>query len=279
MADRKYDNIRTRTLLCGLLTVAMAIESALGQPAPAAVSGFVSYASAVESRLDRQHRSCDTFIAPMESPQLSETRLDQGELAVEQLTPSGGTVLPGARLQHWRGTAFIIGAKAAGFERLMENFNTYPQHFSPQILRARVLSQDGDRFQVRLRASQRHVITVVMDTDYDIVFRRLDPEHGYSISRSTKISEIDSPGSVNEPVLSPSREHGFLWRLNTYWSYEERNGGLYIQIETISLSRSIPLGLGWIVGPFVESVPRESMEFTLRSTCNAMRNSFKRDAQ
>jgi hypothetical protein len=122
-----------------------------------------------------------------------------------------------------------------------------------------------------MRVRQQHVLTVVMDTTYDIAFAQLDAQHGYSISRSTQISEIDSPGAAAEHALNASQEHGFLWRLNTYWSYEERDGGLYMQIETISLTRSIPTGLGWAVRPFVESVPRESLEFTLRSTCNALR--------
>jgi hypothetical protein len=90
------------------------------------------------------------------------------------------------------------------------------------------------------------------------------------MSRSTHISEIDSPGTSAERVLTASQEHGFLWRLNTYWTYVERDGGLYIEVESISLTRSIPDGLGWAIGPFVESVPRESLEFTLRSTCKAL---------
>jgi hypothetical protein len=118
---------------------------------------------------------------------------------------------------------------------------------------------------------QKHVITVVMDTAYDVTFARLDAQHGYSISRSTQISEIDAAGTASERVLRSSQEHGFLWRLNTYWSYQQRDGGLYMQIESVSLTRSIPTGLGWLIGPFVESVPRESLEFTLRATCNALR--------
>ena len=50
-----------------------------------------------------------------------------------------------------------------------------------------------------------------------------------------------------------------------------RDGGLYMQIESISLTRSIPNGFGWVIKPFVESVPRESLEFTLRSTTDALR--------
>jgi hypothetical protein len=125
--------------------------------------------------------------------------------------------------------------------------------------------------QATMRVRQRHVITVVMDTSYEITFERLDARRGYSLSRSTRIAEIDAPGTNRERALSSSEEHGFLWRLNTYWSYEERDGGVYLQIESVSLTRSIPTGLGWAVGPFVESVPRESLEFTLRSVCAALR--------
>jgi galactose mutarotase-like enzyme len=106
---------------------------------------------------------------------------------------------------------------------------------------------------------------------YDITFFRLDPQHGYSSSRSTRIAEIDAAGTSKERALSEDEEHGFLWRLNTYWSYEEADGGLYMQIESVSLTRSIPTGLAWAIKPFVESVPRESLEFTLRSVCSALK--------
>jgi hypothetical protein len=139
------------------------------------------------------------------------------------------------------------------------------------VLQAKVLTQQGDRLQALLRVRQRHVLTVVLDTTYDITFGRLDAQHGYSLSRSIRIAEIGSPGTSAERALGPNEEHGFLWRLNTYWSYEERDGGLYLQIESVSLTRSVPTGLNWVVQPFIEKIPRESLEFTLLSTCNALR--------
>jgi hypothetical protein len=240
------------------------------EPKAEAVAGFNSHVRVVETRLARQHASRASFLASAAS---GDARLRGGELIIEQLTPSGGADLPGAMLHHWRGTAFAPGAKAADFERLMRNFNAYPQRFSPQVVQAKVLMQQEDRAQATMRVRQHHVITVVMDTTYEIDYGRLDPEHGYSSSRSTRISEIVSPGSDEERALNSEEEHGFLWRMNTYWSYEERDGGLYMQVESISLTRSIPHGLGWVVRPFVESVPRESLEFTLRSACNALRRS------
>jgi hypothetical protein len=110
-----------------------------------------------------------------------------------------------------------------------------------------------------------------MNTAYAIDFVPLDPHHGYSTSRSTRIDEIADPGTPAEHALSPAQEHGFLWRLNTYWTWEERDGGLYLQIETVSLTRAVPTGLGWAIRPYIESIPRESMEFTLTSAINAIR--------
>ncbi len=268
---RRFPNSRIFSLLCGLLIFGAFPSRLSGEPTPAATTGFNTYVSAVEARLVRQHRSANFFLAPAAWLPKNEARLRAGELIVEQLTPSSSAALPGALLHHWRGTAFAPGASAADFERLMKDFNAYPQRFSPQVLQAKVLAQQGDHLQASMRVSQKHILTVVMDTTYDISFGRLDAQHGYSISRSTQISEIDSPGTRSEHALNSSEEHGFLWRQNTYWSYEERDGGLYMQVESVSLTRSIPKGLGWAVQPFVESIPRESLEFTLRSTCNALR--------
>jgi hypothetical protein len=271
MMQRKPSDFRSFTVICGLLIAIAAPGSVLGEPAPAAVSAFNAYAGTLEARLAQQHRSLKDFLVPVAPAASSQGRLRRGDLIVEQLTPSTSVDLPGAMLHHWRGTAFAPGAKASDFERLMKDFSAYPRHYSPQVLQAKVLAEQGDRVQAVMRVRQQHVITVVMDTAYDINFGRLDARDGYSTSRSTRISEIDSPGTRSEHALSAREEHGFLWRLNTYWSYEERDGGLYMQIESVSLTRSIPNGLGWAVGPFVKSVPRESLEFTLRSTCNALR--------
>ena len=238
----------------------------MAEPKPATVAAFNSYIAQVENRLEQQHGSSKDFLVSADP-----ARLRGGEQIIAHVMPPNGSDLPGAMLHHWRGTAFAPGATAADFERLMKEFPAYSKVYQPQVVQARTLSQQDDHFQVRMRTRQKHVITVVMDMTFDITFGRLDARRGYSFSRSTQVSEIQSPGTKDERALGPTQDHGFMWRLNTYWSYEERDGGLYMQIESVSLSRSVPEGLGWIIKPFVESVPRESLEFTLRSTCNALR--------
>ncbi len=267
MTRRYFLPSRKLSLLCGLLLFLQAPRVLKGQPAPAAIATFNAYSKAVERRIEKQHQSSSAFLVPAD---IGRDRLRRGELILEQLTPANTVTLSGALLHHWRGTAFAPGATASDFECLMRDFSSYPRHFAPEVLEAKVVNEDGNRIQAWMRVRQKHVITVVMDTSYDVTFGQLDASHGYSISRSTRIDEIDSAKTKYERVLSPEEEHGFLWRLNTYWSYEERDGGLYLQIEAVSLTRSIPRGLVWMIGPYVESIPRESLEFTLRSACNAV---------
>jgi hypothetical protein len=253
--------------------LAAAPGAAVAEPTPAAVAAFNSYIAVLDARLAGQHRSQGAFLAPLAAH--AEARLRRGEFVVEQLTPAAGAAPSGAMLHHWRGTAFAAGAKAADFERLMRDFDGYPKYFATQVLQAQLLTAQDDRLddplQASMRVRQEHVVTVVMDTTYDIAFGRLDAQHGYSISRSTRVSEIAAANTPRRTGAEREPGHGFLWRLNTYWSYEERDGGLYIQIESVSLTRSIPTGLGWVAGLFVESVPRDSLEFTLRAVCNALK--------
>ncbi len=259
---------RTTARLIFFVTLAglLAISSLADGPSQTALAAFDAYVQSVESRLTAQHQSPDRFLSAVPANSLLAT-----QFVIEQINPANGSALPGALLHHWRGTAFVPGATAAQLDHLFRNFSAYPRIYAPQVERARILSGQGDHLQASMRVRQHHVLTVILDTTYDVTFAQLDPRHRFSLSRSTRISEISSPGTPSEHALSSTEDHGFLWRLNTYWTYEERDGGLYLQIESISLTRSIPTGLGWAIGPFVQSIPRESLTFTLQSTCNALK--------
>jgi hypothetical protein len=247
-------------------------QRAAADPSPAAVTGFNAYIAQLESRLDGQHDSADGFLAPFDA-----ARVRGGDVIIERLTPASGASFSGAMLHHWRGTAFVPGARAVDLERLLRDYGRYPQVYAPQVMAAKVPAHDGNHFQTILRVSQKHVITVVLDTTYDVQFYPAAASdaslgaHGYNISHSMRIAEIADPGTATEHALDSKQEHGFMWRLNTYWSWEERDGGLYMQIETVSLTRSVPAGLGWAIGPFINSIPRESLDFTMRATANALR--------
>jgi len=261
--------LRRVCLLIAMFLLALAPARLFPEPPAAATAAFNSYIGGVEARLAREHASAGSILAPVDL-----ARVRQGELVIEDLKPARSKDLDGALLQDWRGTAFVPGAKAADFERVMKDFAAFPRNFSPQILQTSAVTKPDDQYQVAMRVRQKHIITVVLDMDYDTKFVRLDRDgaaRGYSISRSTRVAEVDGAGTPQERVLPSNEDHGYLWRINNYWTYEERDGGLYIQIESVTLSRSAPAGLGWAVKPFIQSVPRESLEFTLRSVSAKLR--------
>ena len=240
-----------------------------GEAPAAANAAFDTYERGVESRLARQHAAGSQSARAEVLAPVDEERLRKGELVIERI--DGAPDVPDAMLHHWRGTVFIPGATAPEFERLMRDYADYPKIFAPQVLKTTVPAQHGDRYQVQMRVRQKHILTVVLDSTYEANFVRLGGGRGYSISRSSRIQEIENAGKPDERALGPDEEHGFLWRQNTYWSYEQRDGGLMVQVESISLTRGIPPGLAWAIGPFVESVPRESLEFTLGRVREALR--------
>jgi len=61
-----------------------------------------------------------------------------------------------------------------------------------------------------------------------------------------------------------------MWRLYTYWRVEEKDGGIYLQNESIALSRTVPFLLAWLVDPLVKSIPRNVITHLLIDTQKAV---------
>lgn len=174
--------------------------------------------------------------------------------------------VPDGLIHHWIGTAFVPGTSVDQALAILQDYDRHQRIYAPTVAGSRLLSHDGDRFQFFLRFMMKKVITVVLDSEHEARFSRpaADKAEGWIVS--TRIAEVDDPGTTEEREKPVGHDGGYLWRLNTYWRLLARDGGLYIQCESISLTRGIPLGLGWVVGPFVTSIPRESLTFTLETT-------------
>jgi hypothetical protein len=192
-----------------------------------------------------------------------------GELRIARLeTQENGHAMecPGGMIHHWIGIVFIPGATLEKTLRLVQDYEHHADVYAPQVVRAKVISHTGNDFHVFLRLRQKKVITVVLDTEHDAHFDRLDAQRVASRSISTRVQQVEDAGTAGERDLPEGRDDGFLWRINSYWRFLERDGGVYVQSESISLTRNIPTGLGWLIGPFVESIPRELLYATLDNT-------------
>jgi|HubBroStandDraft_6_1064221.scaffolds.fasta_scaffold00939_4 hypothetical protein len=201
------------------------------------------------------------------------TRLKAGEVITEclQTRDEGRPIsVPGGLIHHWIGTAFIPGVTLAQTLAFLEDYDNQYKFYTPDVQRSKLIERDGDHFRIFLRLRKTKVVTVILNTEYDVKYTRLDVDRATSDSRSTRIAEVENAGSPNESEQPVGNDSGFLWRLNSYWRFEERDGGVYVQLEAISLTRDIPTGLGWLISPFITSIPKESLVFTLTRTRDAV---------
>jgi len=174
--------------------------------------------------------------------------------------------VPDALIHDWVGAVFVPGAKVADAVAVLQDVPRYPQIYSGDILTAKLMSREGNRLHVLFRVVKKSVFTVVLETEYDVDYRRISDTRTQVWSRSTRIAEVEDQGKADERVMPPDVGWGFLWRLNTYWHLEERDGGLLMECRAVSLTRDIPIGVGFIAKPFVTSLPREALTGTLEKT-------------
>jgi len=114
------------------------------------------------------------------------------------------------------------------------------------------------------------VITVVLDTEHEVHYFHDAPGKVHSRSSAVRIAEVENAGKSDEREKTPGDDDGFMWRMETWWRMEERDGGVYVQSEVASLTRDIPTGLGWMIRSFVTGIPKESLTFTLEATRKAV---------
>jgi hypothetical protein len=234
---------------------------------------FDRYIGQAEARITQERDNPSSFLNLDSLPAAQRLemlrRLHQGEVVIEKVENTPNEI-PGGLIHDWQGWAFIPGVTVQQVVGLIRDYDHLARYYSPDVLQSRLMSANGDDLHVYMRLQKHKVVTVVLDTEYDVHYGRIDAAHQYSISRSTRVSEIENPGGPDERVLPKGHDHGYMWRLNSYWAFEQASDGVLVQCEAISLTRDIPTGLAWLIGPFVNSIPQESLEFTLTATRNAM---------
>ena len=271
---------RRSILTCLALFISVVVRSspaAATDLRPEAVQGFDRYIWLTEKRMAGEVMPGGVFlwVDSHAAPSRDETiaRLKRGEVVSEKMStpdPSGITSTPGALIHHWVGTVFIPGATLGQVLALVQDYDHHTEYYKPEVVKSKTKEHAGNDFKVYLRLKKKKVVTVVLDSEYAVHYHSLDAARAFSESYSTRIAEINRPDERDESATPEGRGEGFMWRLDTYWRFAERDGGTYVQCEAISLTRDIPTGLNWLIAPFIESIPRESLEFTLLSTRSAV---------
>jgi hypothetical protein len=240
---------------------------------------FKRYMNLAEARYDAEFKG---GVAPLWVDDLPEERrteayaaLKRGQVMLKKLEILDNDkpiLCPSGLIHHWTGVVFIPGAKLLDVLTVLEDYDRHSVYYAPDVERSKIESREGDHFRVLLRFRRHKVITVVLNTEHEVQYFQDGPGKAHSRSSAVRIAEVENAGKNDEREKTPGDDDGFLWRMETWWRMEERDGGVYVQSEVASLTRDIPTGLGWMIGPFVTGIPRETLTFTLEATRKAVQS-------
>jgi putative flippase GtrA len=236
---------------------------------PGTLAAWRAYEQKVDERYHRVTADGSPFLAHDEF-RLSTWRdvVRGGGIAMAQVeSPMPGTPrpsIPDGRIHHWIGAVFVPGVTVADVVRRLRDRAGHEAGAYDDVLSSKLLRRDGDELTVYLKLRRQSVITVVYNTEHAVVYRRLGDARATSRSVATKIAELADPGTPQEREKPAGSDRGFLWRLNAYWRYEQVDGGVVIECESISLSRGVPTLLRPFISGVVDGIARDALEKTLK---------------
>jgi len=232
---------------------------------PQAAAAFDRYTALTEAKIHDEQAN-GHFLGMADSPAAKqELRAGQTLIQAGATRDKGKKIdAPGAMIQDWIGAVFMPGATIAQTRAVLQDYENYKSYYQPDVIASRLISRKGGEFEVFLRLFKKQILTVIFNAVYDVRYSMPDPQHMYVVSHSTRIAQVKDP---KNPVGDDS---GFLWRLNSYWRFEQADGGVYAECRAISLSRDVPGFLAWMVRSFIDKFPKESMQNTLRGTREAI---------
>ncbi|HMF96282.1 MAG TPA: GtrA family protein [Vicinamibacterales bacterium] len=194
-------------------------------------------------------RDWDAHIAHLE-----QSRRDVTQAASDPEGVYGREVrVAGGLVHEWSGSVIVPGVTVPLLVQALTTPGTPPPQ--DDVLESRVLAKTGDSLRVYLKLQRTAFITVTYDTEHTVTFEQRSGSFATSRSVATSIREVGGA------------DRGFLWRLNSYWTYRQVDSGVLVDVLSVSLSRDVPALVRPVVAPIAGRVARES----LRRTLDAMR--------
>ena len=260
--------IKTAFLTAASLLAAFAVAEA-AKLEPETLAAWDRYVAWTEHRMRTDIGKRDSFLVQDSLPEAlsrqARRKLRAGDVFTTKLetTADGRSIdIPKGLVHHWLGSVFIPGTSVDELAGWLQDYDEHHRYFD-EVESSRLVSRDGDDFRIFLRLRRKKIVTVHYNTEHFVRYTHHGGGRMSSASYATRIAEIENAGAAAESEKALGDDRGFLWRLNSYWRFEQAWGGVIVELESVSLSRGVPVAVRWLVGRYLDSVPRESLEATL----------------
>jgi hypothetical protein len=251
-----------------LLVLAGSVASKAAELNPETLKAWNEYIQAENSRLAKcSHAS--SFLWSDQSPDRIR-RLHEGEILVAPMGENPRSV-PHGLIHHWIGAVFLANTGLDDVFAVVRDYSRYKDFYAPDVIDSRLLRQadTDDAFSLRI-LNKALLSKFALDAEFRGSYAGVDKSRWYSVGYSTRIREVENYGQAEEHELPPNTGRGFIWRLYNVSRFEERDGGVYVELEAIALSRDVPAAVHWLVNPMIRRVSRGSMLVSLQKTQEAV---------
>jgi hypothetical protein len=235
---------------------------------PETIQAWETYLQAAKTRNQKHLADGASFLS------IDAEKLRQGEIIVAPARANVPVKVPSGLIHDWTGAIFIPNASIGDVMHVVRDYDRYQSIYHPNVVGSKPIETGDyeDRFSMVIM-NKSFFAKGALDSDYRSTFVRVDDQHWHSTSETTRVQEAADYGAASQHLQPEGHGKGVIWRLYSFARYEERDGGVYIELEAIALSRDIPATLRLIVDPIVRRVSRSSLETSLQQTADAVRTS------
>jgi hypothetical protein len=252
------------TILLLLFTVARVHAAELKQ---GTLRAWEAYVRTVNLTMEDRATGRSRFLWVDESSDRID-RVRGGEILVASHDPDD---VPQGLIHHWIGAVFIPSATLDEVTRVLNDYDRYPDFYRPLVAQSKIVERTDDREKVTLLMTQKAFgVTAAVETDDEIRIKQLGANRVYIMSNAVRVQEIADYGQPSEHPFPEDRRPGYVWHTLGLIRLEQRDGGVYVEMETVALSRGIPALFRWLIKPLTDSLPRKIMSETLEDTREAV---------
>ncbi len=249
-----------------LLVPAIPVNAQERKPSRETVEGWDRYIELTERRIQSELNSPAAFVRSdfnlLKTKKLYIQQLSTKDEKGKEIDIEGGTI------HHWLGAIYVPGKDLESLLNWVRDYDRHQDYFK-EVEESALRRRDGERYEVFMRLMRSKLgVTARFNTDHTVTYSRPGTGRAASKSVATRIRQLDRNGKE----IPPGQDSGYLWRLNSYWRFSEREGGVIVECESVGLSR--PLG-SWLsvldffafgrIKRIAESVAREALTDTLTS--------------
>ncbi|MYC65739.1 MAG: hypothetical protein F4X12_05330 [Acidobacteriia bacterium] len=231
-------------------------------------AAFADYVAAADTQFERRLAGDSPFLWGKQD-QARAKALARGNVVVDPTPIPNTRETPGGLIHDWTGALLVPHADAERLVAVVSAYDTHADTYGPGVVHSRILERDGTKMRVAMRLLKKNVLTAVLETEHAVEFDRLDSERWWGRAASTSIREVVRGGKPDESLRPPGHDRGFLWQMVVYWRFADTPEGAVVEHRSISLTRSPPKGLRWVLRPVLDGLPRRSLANILGTTSDA----------